>query len=113
RRFKTERGLLRGFAKAVLEFDPDALVTYNGMKFDWNYMLIRAREHCDCISELKKISRIFGKECPEGNISWGSNAYGEQNFKYLDPEGRLNIDVLTEVQRNYRLTLYNLNFVSE
>jgi len=113
RRFKTERGLLRGFAKAVLEFDPDALVTYNGMKFDWNYMLIRAREHCDCISDLKKISRIFGKECPEGNISWGSNAYGEQNFKYLDPEGRLNIDVLTEVQRNYRLTLYNLNFVAD
>lgn len=111
RRFKTEAGLIKGFAALIREKDPDALITYNGMAFDWNYLIIRAKD-AGCLEELQMISRLPRKACPVGKASWSSDAYGEQNFLYLDPEGRLNIDVLTEIRRNFRLPKYNLGFVA-
>lgn len=111
RRFKTEAGLIKGFAALLREKDPDALITYNGMAFDWNYLIIRATD-AGCLEELQTISRLPRKQCPVGKSSWSSDAYGEQNFLYLDPEGRLNIDVLTEIRRNFRLPKYNLGFVA-
>lgn len=111
-RFPDEKALIKGFAKLVIKEDPDAFITYNGMEFDWDYLITRAKQ-LGILSILQKISRIPRKECPIKTSSWSSSAYGEQNFNYMDPEGRLNIDVLTEIRRNFKLNKYNLDFVSE
>lgn len=111
-RFSSEKALIKGFAKFIRDRYPDLLYSYNGMGFDWDYLITRAKL-LGCLDALCSISRIVDKVCPVETTTWSSNAYGEQNFKYLDPEGCINVDVLLEVQRNWKLNKYTLDAVSE
>jgi DNA polymerase elongation subunit (family B) len=110
--YKTEKDLILGFRDRILELDPDAMWGYNIMKFDWNYLLVRAKM-LGIESKFSRLTKIYGKNSQIQNPNWTSSAYGEQNFSYPDPVGRLNVDVMIEVERNYKLLHYNLNFVAD
>nr|QBK86590.1 MAG: DNA polymerase elongation subunit family B [Marseillevirus LCMAC102] len=111
-RCKTERDLLLKFTALIKDEDPDIFVGYNIMKFDWNYMIQRA-EKIGCYPRFMELSRIIGKKADLQKSSWASSAYGEQEFKYPNCHGRVNVDVLLEIERNYRLPKYSLDAVSE
>lgn len=111
-RFVTEKELLLAFRNKIEDANPDALCTYNGMKFDWNYIIARA-EKLGIYMKLAQISRVVGKRAELKTVNWSSSAYGDQIFRYLDPCGRSNVDVLIEVERNYKLIKYSLDYVSE
>lgn len=110
--FKTEKKLLLKFKEIVQEEDPDIFIGYNTMKFDWGYMIDRA-EYLGIYKIFSKMSRISGRQADLKNMSWSSSAYGEQNFSYLECHGRSNVDVLIEVEKNFKLPKYTLDNVAE
>jgi Iridoviridae putative DNA polymerase len=111
-RCKDERELLLKFRAFIEDENPDVIISYNGMKFDWGYMIARA-ELNRIYLKFAQNTRIIGKRAELMKSSWSSSAYGEQEFRYLDPMGRTNVDVLLEIERNYKLPKYGLDFVGE
>lgn len=111
-RCTSEKDLLLRWRTFVNDENPDVMVGYNIMKFDWNYMIHRA-EKLGIYMKFAQISRIIGQRAKNEKSAWSSSAYGEQNFRYLDPMGRTNVDVLLEIERNFKLPQYGLNAVGE
>lgn len=111
-KLKSERHLLIQFSKLIKDEDPTFLISYNGMKFDWNYMMIRA-EKLGIIDRFLDMSRLRGVLSTAEKKKWESKAYGVQEMKYPMCHGRINLDVMCEVEKNYRLPRYSLNAVSQ
>lgn len=107
----SEKALLLDFRDQILLIDPDAYLGYNITKFDWNYLIKRA-EMCGIYKQFATLSRIYNKQADLRTIKWGSSAYGEQKFQYLECHGRTNVDLLIEVERNHKLPNYRLDTVA-
>jgi DNA polymerase elongation subunit (family B) len=111
-RCKTEKELILKWVKFIQEEDPDLFIGYNIMKFDWDYVITR----CEVLGIYNQVSsllsRIFGMKAQVKKQDWSSSAYKKQVFRYYESH-RTNMDVLIEVERNYKLPLYNLNTVSD
>ncbi len=112
RRFRSERDLLLEFAAFIRTVDPDIFIGYNILGFDWPYLLARATV-CGVLAAFKMIGRLSHIPALIKQVKWTSGAYGEQNYDYPDAQGRIHIDVMKEVQREYRLSSYSLNAVSD
>lgn len=111
-RCSTEAELLVKFSEFVVETDPAVFMGYNILKFDWQYMIERA-EKLGVLQPFLDLSPIEGRPATVATLQWTSAAYGTQKFKYIDCVGRINLDMLLEIERNYKLPIYSLNAVSE
>lgn len=113
--FKTESDLLVGFTKLIRKENPNVCVGYNILGFDLPYMIARAKSECTsfCIGEFDKMGFHKFNHSREKVIKWSSSAYKNQEFKLLDAEGRLFVDLLPLIQRDYKLDNYRLKTVSE
>jgi DNA polymerase delta subunit 1 len=110
-RCRDEKELLIKWTALIRSEDPDIFLSYNGMKFDWNYIITRA-EILGIYPYVAEFSRIHRQKAELKTVSWSSSAYGDQEFRYFEARGRTNIDVILEVERNYRLPKYTLEYVS-
>lgn len=110
--YDTESDLLDGFTEFINEKNPNVITGYNIFGFDIKYMLDRSCFPCLCNDSFTKMGFLKDVRSEEKTVSWSSSAYGEQNLKYLDTEGRLFIDLLPIVKRNYKMNIYTLKFVS-
>jgi DNA polymerase elongation subunit (family B) len=110
-RCKNEAELLLKWAEMITEENPDYFVGYNIMEFDWNYLIVRS-DILGIYPSFSKMSKIIGQRCVVKEVNWGSNAYGQQKFRYFDTVGRTNLDVIIEVKRNYKFPKYTLDYVS-
>lgn len=110
-RCRDEKELLIKFTASIVKEDPDVFLSYNGMKFDWNYIITRA-EILGIYPYVAEFSRIYREKAELKTVSWSSSAYGDQEFRYFDARGRTNIDVILEVERNFKLPKYSLEYVS-
>jgi len=110
--FESEADLLLGFVELIQTRNPDIFIGYNILKFDWGYLIARAKL-LNIDDRFYKLSRLINRHADERTIKWGSSACGEQLFYYLECHGRVNVDVLIEVERNFRLPKYSLDTVSE
>jgi len=111
-KFKYEKELLLKFSKLIRKKDPLIFEGYNIMKFDWTYMIARA-EKLGILPEFLNISRIIGKKAKVCTVKWNSSAYKDQEFSFPDCFGRIQLDVILEIERNFRLPTYSLNAVAE
>ena len=116
--FPTERELLVGFTRLVQYENPNVIIGYNIFGFDINYMITRAKKHgvMDFFDQMAfRVQDTRGKpvHAPEKEISWSSSAYSHQKFFFLDTEGRLFVDLLPVVRRDYKFENYRLKTVSE
>ncbi len=117
--FNNEADLLEGFAEFIQEKNPQVIVGYNNFMFDTPYMIERAKHfNNQCDHKFSQQGYIAGKRARERMIKWSSSAYGNQQFKFLDAEGRLFVDLLPLVKRDYKFDNYKLstiatNFVGE
>ena len=109
---KSEKELLIKFVDLTQEENPDMFVGYNIMKFDWQY-IIRRFELLKIYDYIAKLSRIPRQRAYKDIVKWHSKAYGTQEFEYVHSYGRMNVDLLPEIERNYKLSSYSLNTVSE
>jgi DNA polymerase elongation subunit (family B) len=112
--YETEADLLQGFTDLVNEENPNIIVGYNILKFDVQYMIDRARSPFtfNCMNKFDKIGFHKFNHAEQEKIKWSSSAFKNQEFDYLDAEGRVFVDLLPLVQRDYKLNNYQLKTVS-
>lgn len=111
--YNTEADLLEGFAEFIQEKNPQIIVGYNNFMFDTPYMIKRAKHFNNlCIFKFDQQGYITGKHAKERLIKWSSSAYGNQQFQFLDAEGRLYVDLLPLVKRDYKFDNFKLSTVS-
>ena len=110
--YETESALLEGFKDIILEKNPQVICGYNIFSFDIVYMYERSKI-CNIEKQFCQISYMRGMKCNMKEIKWSSSAYKNQEFKYIDAHGRLWVDLLPIVQRDYKLENYKLKTVSD
>jgi DNA polymerase elongation subunit (family B) len=111
---KNEADLLSRYAKFITEDHPDIniILGYNTLGFDYKYMIERSREVANCFSEHSKQGMIKGRKAKIESIKWSSSAFTNQSYVYLNAYGRLYIDLLPNIRRDYKLPNYTLKTVS-
>jgi len=113
RTFKTEWQLLVGWTKLIRESGAQIIMGYNILGFDIPYMIDRCKEVNMCLSDFDIQGFHKYNHAREKTIKWSSSAFKNQEFQFLDAEGRLFVDLLPLVKNNYKMNNYKLKTVSE
>ncbi|CAO3669799.1 unnamed protein product [Rhizopus stolonifer] len=108
--FKNEKDLLQKWSDFIRTVDPDIIIGYNTTNFDFPYLLDRAR-HLG-VTKFPFLGRISGLKTEAKDTKFSSKAFGTRENKSINLEGRLQLDMLTAIQRDYKLRSYTLNSVS-
>lgn len=108
--YEEEKDMLLGWKDFVNEVDPDILIGYNIEGFDLPYLLDRAES-------LKLVTfPYFGRmKFIKNNYkvsTFTSKALGTRDNKIINISGRLQLDILAFIRREYKLRSYTLNAVS-
>lgn len=107
--FKKEKDMLEKWRDFVEEVDPDVVIGYNISQFDLPYLIDRAKAlKAVDFPYLGRLSRVKS-EVREAHFS--SKAYGTRDSKETSMDGRLQLDLLQVMQRDYKLRSYSLNSV--
>ncbi|KAJ9122530.1 DNA-directed DNA polymerase delta [Naganishia vaughanmartiniae] len=107
--FKDERQLLIKWREFVEIVDPDLMIGYNITNFDLPYLLDRAKALK--VMEFPYLGRLKNVRTEVRDTHFSSKAYGNRDNKSVVMEGRLQMDLLQVVQRDYKLRSYTLNAV--
>ena len=108
---KTETGLLKEWCKLIHKIDPDIITGYNILGFDFEYIYKRALE-LKCESHILECGRLENHRSKYIEKMLASSALGENVLKYVAMEGRVLIDLMKVVQREYKLDSYKLDNVA-
>lgn len=106
---KTEMELIDTFQELIMKYDPDIISGYNFLGYDNPFLETRLKRR---MKEWKSIGRLSNSPSMMRTISWSSSAYKNQDFNILEMGGRISIDLLPLIKRDFKLPLYNLGFVS-
>ena len=107
---KTEMELIETFQDLILKYDPDIVIGYNIFGYDYPYLENRLKRR---LKDWKPLGRLIGEKSEISSVSWSSSAYKNQDFNILEMPGRISIDVLPVVRRDFKLPLYKLDFVAK
>lgn len=110
--FDNEEEMLLRWSEFIRELDPDIITGYNIFGFDYTYLIERADE-LECLDDFCKMSREIDKVCPLVCKSLSSSALGDNTLKYIDMDGRVQMDLLKIIQRDHNLPSYKLDYVAE
>jgi len=108
--FSDERELLRSWGKFFRSTDPDLLIGYNIVNFDFPYLINRAAKLC--VEDFPYWGRVIGSKLRMKDTTFSSKAYGTRDSKEITIEGRVQFDLMQAVQRDHKLSSYSLNSVS-
>lgn len=109
--YKKEFELLNGFVDLIKQFQPNIVIGYNIFNFDIPYTITRATRNLIFDSFSKQGMHKFNS-AQRRLIKWESSAYKNQEFEFLDAEGRIFIDLLPLIKRDYKLNNYKLKTIS-
>ncbi len=108
--FDSEEELLQAFSDLVMAVDPDLLLGYNIINFDWPYLIGRA-EHLG-VRGFSQLGRVIGTRTRQKTGKYLSKAMGMRDTKEINMEGRVQLDMLMHMHREHKLSSYTLNNVS-
>lgn len=106
----SEKELVDKFADIVIETDPEVLTGYNIFSFDYKYLDFRLKR---MTFDWPNMSCLHSYTSIMEKINWKSSAYGSQQLNILDCPGRISVDLLPIVRRDYKLSTYSLNSVCD
>ena len=110
--YETEEEVLLAWTKFMNLLDPDVITGYNIWGFDLKYLYDRSvllgisEEFCQLGRVRNKTSKLVEKQLQ-------SSALGQNFFYILEMEGRVQVDIMKVVQRDFKLDMYKLDFVAE
>lgn len=107
---KSETELCNTFAEIMRKEDPDIITGYNIFGFDYPYLDYRLQRRN---KQWENMGRLKGRSSYMMSKEWSSSAYGHQQLNILMMDGRINIDMLPVVRRDYKLPKYDLDTVSK
>ena len=107
--FDVEEKMLMAWKEFLVKVDPDVIIGYNIANFDFPYLLKRG-EHLKC-NQFPFWSRLRGRESRAKEDRFSSKQMGNRETHSTNINGRLQLDLLQLVQRDYQLRSYTLNSV--
>jgi DNA polymerase elongation subunit (family B) len=110
--YETETDLILGFTAFIQTHNPTIICGYNIMGFDEGYLIDRAKMN-KCINKYTRRGMMKNKECKIADINWSSSAMSDRQFRYVHSEGRIVVDLLEIIKRDYRFDSYKLSAVSK
>ena len=110
--YETEREVLLAWQKMVIKMDPDIITGYNIFGFDNKYIFDRAN-YLGVNDEFGYLSRIKHLHCNFVDTQLSSSALGDNKIRYYDMNGRVQIDLMKVVMKDYKLNSYKLDSVAE
>jgi DNA polymerase elongation subunit (family B) len=110
--YETEREVLEAWQKLIEREDPDIITGYNIFYFDEKYIYDRAK-YFNCYDTCGKLSKIVDKVCEWNESKLSSSALGDNILRYFKMIGRVQIDLMKVIQRDYKLDSYKLDSVAE
>ncbi|PKI84340.1 Pol3p [Malassezia vespertilionis] len=108
--FDDELEMLEAWTDFVQRADPDLIIGYNTSNFDFPYLMDRSKALKATKFPYLGRERNVRTEIKETRFS--SKAYGTRDSKHTELQGRLQLDMLQVMQRDYKLRSYSLNSVS-
>lgn len=108
--FSKEDQMLRAWTKYLQEVDPDVIIGYNIANFDFPYLLDRAETLK--VKDFPLWTRLHGTKSEASATTFSSKQMGNRESKTTNTNGRIQLDLLQLVQRDYHLRSYTLNSVS-
>ena len=110
--FSSEAELIVGFSRFLQQRQVQFVLGYNIFKFDIPYLIERSKQ-LQCVDQFGTQGMLSGHVSRERKIKWSSSAYQDQEYLFLDAEGRVFVDLLPAIQKDYKLENYKLDTVSE
>ncbi|SGY32734.1 BQ5605_C002g01405 [Microbotryum silenes-dioicae] len=107
--FEKEADLLTRWREFVEEVDPDLIIGYNISQFDLPYLMDRAKVLK--ATKFPYLGRLKNVKSDVKDTHFSSKAYGNRDNKETTIDGRLQLDILQVMQRDYKLRSYTLNSV--
>ncbi|ODV87634.1 hypothetical protein CANARDRAFT_25884, partial [[Candida] arabinofermentans NRRL YB-2248] len=108
--YEDEGEMLRKWKEFVVKVDPDVVIGYNIANFDLPYLINRAKTLR--VDDFPYFSRLLTSKQEIKDSVFSSRAYGTRENKVVNIEGRMQLDLLQFIQREYKLRSYTLNAVS-
>lgn len=109
--YDTEPEVLIAWTKLIKRINPDIMTGWNIFGFDYLYLYERSKL-LKCHKQFSKLSRLVDDVSNFVDKTLSSSALGDNRLRYYDMNGRVNIDLMKDVQRNHNLTSYKLDSVA-
>lgn len=107
----TERDLLVQWTKMIQYKDPDIIAGYNSYGFDLPYMYNRA-EQLGILSRFAKLSKLSDHQSVMKKKRLASAALGDNIWYDVPIIGRIHVDIMRVVQRDFNLSSWKLDYVA-
>lgn len=107
----SESQLIDAFVEVIKLYKPHVIIGYNVMGFDWDYLIKRAKTFA-ATQSLQTLSRSQ-KQPEEVSIKWKSAQTTDTMISFLSIDGIVMMDLYSIIRREYKLSSYNLEFVSQ
>lgn len=98
------------FSQLIIEHNPDIISGYNHHGFDNDYLNSRLER---VMEDWRNMGRLLEEKAKIETTSWFSNAYGQTEISILKMSGRISIDMLPVIKRDYKLHKYDLDTVGK
>jgi DNA polymerase elongation subunit (family B) len=109
--YEKEIDILDAFFEIIEVEKPNVITGFNIFGFDIEYIMKRAHR-LKVMDKFRSVGFNKYKLAPIEIIKWSSSAYKNQEFKFINWEGILLIDLLPLVRRDYKLDTYSLKNVA-
>lgn len=113
--FESEHELLEAWAHYTTDLDPDFVSGYNIKKFDYRYLLERARVlgvAPERFGGVYQLGRMRNRPCDVTYKMFESRAYGQREIVDVVMSGRCVVDMLDYAQREKKWPSYKLGYAS-
>lgn len=107
--YNSEKDVIDKFADLIEEMNPDLIIGYNIMMYDYPYLNVRLKRHLHQWHECGRLVGVIPKSISK---KWKSGI-GYVNNEFLEMDGRISIDLLPLIKRDYKLRLYTLDYVAK
>uniref|UniRef100_A0A2K5RG53 DNA polymerase n=1 Tax=Cebus imitator TaxID=2715852 RepID=A0A2K5RG53_CEBIM len=108
--YEKEEDLLQAWSTFIRIMDPDVITGYNIQNFDLPYLISRAQ--ILKVQTFPFLGRVAGLRSNIRDSSFQSKQTGRRDTKVVSMVGRVQMDMLQVLLREYKLRSYTLNAVS-
>jgi DNA polymerase elongation subunit (family B) len=109
---ETERELVLKFLDEINNNDCDIITGYNTFFFDEKYLYDRCKDILGIEMEMAYMSKLKNFKCNFKEMKLASSALGENLLRFWDTPGRIHIDLMKDIQKDFKLPSYKLDYVA-
>ena len=109
--YENERDVLIAWMKMIERTNPDIMTGYNIFGFDYKYLYNRSKK-LGCVSKFMRLCRLKGVETEMIIKDLSSAALGENKLYYFNMIGRIQVDLMKVIQKDFKLASYKLDNVA-